>query len=366
MAGTVRGPISLDATGYRASLAVERVLAGPGQPGEALPFGWEELARSRPPRFAEGSRIVVALSPLPSGSLWRQRFPEGGRVVAAEGNAFLRDPDPRTLERLEAWARLDAAARDGKPGAAALAALVAEASPPVASGALARLADLSGLEVRLSGEGAALLAGALASGSRPEALQREILALVALRRLAGLKAAVESHAAPGDPLEAAALETLGALTDGLPAERVLVLLGRPEPAIRAAAARGARGEALARVSALVVRDPAPQVRLAAAEVVVSQRGMAGFGAVSPALFDGDATVRAGAAQALARLGAPAVPGLAALLPGRGMPAAGPVLGALVLAGPEGQAAVREVAAGHEDPEVRAAAALALGRPPSEH
>lgn len=364
--GTVRAPTALDTSGQAASLEVERVLSGVGRPGERLRFGWEELARSRPPRFAEGSRIVVALQPMPSSSLWRRRFPEGGDVVGADGNGFLRDPDPRTLDLLEAWARLAPQHREGEPGATALSALAAGATPALAAGALARLSEIPGLESRLSSDGAAHLLAALDDGQRPEALRRQIVDLAAARRLGALRPAVAQHAKPRDPLEAPALDALRALDGTLPPERVRSLLGRSEPAVRAAGVRAARGPDLDRVVRLLATDTAGEVRLAAVEVLVSERGLASFEATSLALFDPDAGVRAGAARALSSLGAPAVPGLEALLAGRQMPAAGAVLGALVLAGPEGQAAVQKASERHADPTVRAAAALALGRGPAEH
>lgn len=364
--GTVRSPQRLDLSGYAADLEVERVLAGVGKPGETLRFAWEELARSRPARFSEGDRILVALATLPAGSLWRQRFPQGGLVVAAEGAGFLRDPDPATLDRLAAFLAVEPRKRHERRGVEALAGLVEDSDPKLATGALRELAGVPGLDGRLDEAATASLGRALEAGRRPIELQREILGLVASRELRSLLPAARQHTAPGDPLEAPSLEAVAALSGGLPDASVRHLLGRKEAAVRAAAARGARGETLDAVAPLVVKDPAAEVRLAAVRALVAAKGERAFEPAAAALFDPDAMVRGGAATALAGLGASVVPRLEALLAGRSMPQAGSVLGALVLSGDAGRAVVVRIAKEHEDPAVRAAAALALGRPPSDH
>jgi hypothetical protein len=77
--GSIHEPRALDAHGWAARLQVEQALQGPARPGQSLEIGWEELARGRPTRFAEGSARGAAaelpLAPaLPDGGC-----PRGGR-----------------------------------------------------------------------------------------------------------------------------------------------------------------------------------------------------------------------------------------------------------------------------------------------
>ena len=82
-----------------ASRSSRRWRAGAAR-GDAVVIAWEELASSRPPRFANGDRVLLALEPLAAGSLWRKRFGDpkallAARGVAQRGAAFLRSPSPR-------------------------------------------------------------------------------------------------------------------------------------------------------------------------------------------------------------------------------------------------------------------------------
>ncbi len=161
----------VDLHGRAAELALERSLRGDLAPGERVRIAWEELGGDAPGRFRTGDRILVALEPLPDLSLWRQRFPEGGTLaVAGRGAAFLRDPDPASVDLLAAYLALPAGARGGEAGSRALAALVAGAEPGLAAGALAGLAPL---ELGTPATGA--LARALAVETRPLDLRRGLL-----------------------------------------------------------------------------------------------------------------------------------------------------------------------------------------------
>ncbi len=340
---------------------------GPAQAGQTIRIGWEELARSRPPRFTDGGLVLVALGPLPASSLWRQRFPSGGALaVAADGHAFLRDPDPATVTLLEKWAKTSPREREEAAGVALLAALWATAAPSVSEGALERLAQTPGLEGKLQGEGGASLAAGLADGARPLPLRAAMAQLVSERRLLSLAPSREARAAPGGPLEAPALDALGALSDGLPPDRVRGLLARAEPALRAVGARQARGKLLEPVQKLVKADPAPEVRAAAVVALLDQKGMAAFDVAAGGLLDSDPTVRAAAAKRIGALGAPAVPPLVILTNARNMPEAAAFVGALALTGAEGRAAVKTIAETHRDPKVRDVAKVALGQLGEEH
>jgi hypothetical protein len=360
--GKIQRTEALDAQGWKAELAVERVLAGDAAPGETLRIAWEELARRRTTRFSPGDRVAVALEPLPSYSLWRRRFADGDALlVAARGEAFLRDPDPATLDLLGAYLELPSAQRKGGPGADALAALVAGAAGRLAAAALARLDSAPGLAAKLGDAGSAALARALGSADRHPALRQSIFELAARRHLVALRPAVEAQAHEGAPLEAVAWATLGALDGGLPAERVAALLARSEPALRAVGVHYARGTpSEAAVEKLVTDDPTGLVRAEAAESWIRWRGIEGLSAVEPALFDADRRARGRVAQAVGRLGAPAVPRLAELLDSHsGEQAVGP-LAALRFAGNEGLAALKRASVSHPDENVRMAAKLALG------
>jgi len=360
--GVVMDPRLLDQSGWTARLQVEQALAGPAQPGQSLQIGWEELARSRPPRFEAGRRVVVALVPLPTSSLWRQRFPTPGVLaVAGDGQAFLREPDAATLSLLERWSKIGTSERDGPAGVAALAALWAGAAPPVAQGALARLAEIPGLDGKVYGEGASMLASGLASPSRSLPLREGVIRLAGERRLFALQPTLESFSRRGDPLEAPALDALGKISLGLPPDRVRNLLSRPEAAIRVVGVRWARGPLLEAVSMMVKADISPEVRAAAVVALFDQQGMTAFDVAAQGLFDPDPAVRAAAARRIGELGPPAVPGLLALLQARAMPEAAALIAALSLAGNEGLDAVQSIAATHPDEKVRAAARLALGK-----
>lgn len=360
--GVVMDPRLLDQSGWTARLQVEQVLAGPAQPGQSLQIGWEELARSRPARFEAGGRVVVALGPLPASSLWRRRFPTPGALaVAGDGQAFLREPDAATLSLLERWSKIGSSERDGPAGVAALAALWAGAAPPVAEGALARLAEIPGLDGKVYGEGASTLASGLASPSRPLPLREGVVRLTGERRLLALQPSLESLSRRGDPLEAPALDALGKISLGLPPERVRGLLSRPEAAIRLVGVRWARGPLLETVSVMLKADVSPEVRAAAVVALFDQQGMTAFDVAAQGLFDPDPAVRAAAAKRIGEIGPPAVPGLLALLQTRAMPEAAAPIAALSLAGNEGLDAVQSIAATHPDEKVRAAARLALGK-----
>jgi hypothetical protein len=358
----------IDVHGFDASLAVERSLAGSLAPGANARIAWEELAQARPPRFAEGERILVALEPLPGSSLWRERFPKRDALAVADrGAAFVRDPDGPGLERLASWLALPPEARKDTAGVAALAALVADAGSALAGSALRRLDDIPGLATRLDSSAAAALARALADPSRPQETRAALLGLAGRRGLAVLRPAVDARAQPGDGLEAPALDALAALDGGaFAAERVTALLARPEGAIRAVGVRRSADALSAdQLAELVRSDPAAEVREAALTRVLERDGLAALPAATPALFDSEPRVRGEAARRIAELGEGAIPTLERLAnESHGNAALGP-LAALSLAGPEGTRVLRAIAAGHPDESVRRLALLALGKLPAD-
>jgi hypothetical protein len=357
-------PGQIDLHGWSARLRVERALVGELAPGSTVRIAWEELSRGRPARFRDGDRILVALGPLPGASLWSQRFPDRDALaVAARGEAFLRAPDPASVETLAAYLSVAPEQRRARPGVEALADLVSRAQPPLARAALATLGQVSALDAKLSPHARAALTRALTGPDHSQALQRGILSLIAGRQLQSLRSAVEPHAAEGSPLEPHALAALAALDGGLPAAKVATLLDSGNPVLRTLGVRTAPATpSMPGLPGLLRADPDPEVRAAVVETLLSSQGEAAVGPVSVALFDADAKVREAAVRGLASLGAAAVPTLESLVERRTLEEARTPLAALGLAGPAGRDALGRIAAFHPDEGVRTLARVLLGRP----
>ncbi len=361
--GIVEEPGHVDLHGWSARLRVERALAGDLAPGSTVRIAWEELSRGRPARFRDGDRILVALAPLPGASLWGQRFPNRDALaVAARGEAFLRAPDPASVETLASFLALSPEQRSRTRGIESLAEMVSRAQPPLGRAALARLRQLPALDSEVSPHTREVLTRTLADPGRPLPLRQGILSLIAERQLQSLRSAVAPHAAEGSPLEPRALAALATLDGGLPPAQVATLLDSENPALRAVGVRNAPATpSMHRLSALLRTDRDPEVRAAVVDTLLASEGQAAVGPVSAALFDPDARVREAAVRGLASLGAAAVPTLERLVERRTLEEVKTPLAALALAGPAGRAALERVAAFHPDDEVRTLARLFLGR-----
>jgi HEAT repeat protein len=111
-------------------------------------------------------------------------------------------------------------------------------------------------------------------------------------------------------------------------------------------------------------DPAPAVRAAALAVLVERRGTTELTLALDCLFDPDVRVRRVASESIAPLGEPTVEPLRRLVAEHAFdePAelAAPAV-TLARTGPQGKAALAEIAAGHPDERVRKIARMALGR-----
>jgi hypothetical protein len=364
----VAEPRQIDAHGHTALLRVESALAGPVPDGAELRIGWEELAASRAPRFAEGERVLVALEPLPGVSIWAARFPDPklrSRVfgVAMRGDAFLRAPSAASVDRLRHYLRLAAPHRDGANGAALLADLAAQAEPPLAIGAAERLARRSGLAEQLDPAAAALVARALLRTDAGPELAAVLLDAIARERPPALRAPLEALAGAEALAPAAVFEALAALDTGVAPARASRLLASPSPAHREVAARHASGPTAREDLARLARgDPEASVRAVAVERLVVLGGASALEDGLAALHDPEPAVRGAAARALGGLGANAVAGLRRAADSNDVDAARAAVVGLQLTGvPEATEALTEIADSHRDESVRTLAAIALGR-----
>jgi len=367
--GVVSQPKKIDLHGWEASVRVDGVLTGKAALGETLTVGWEELASSRPVRFSDGGRVLVVLDPLPTQSLWQKRFPPRDKsrrvlVVAARGDAFLRDPDGATAASLEHFWAMNSDARDSAPGALRIAELVAAAPPPLAAEALERLESRQGLAASLGADGGAILFRAARDAARPPSLRERALMLAARERLPGTREVALELTQPGSAVRAAGYRALATLPDGLPVQEVGPLLDDPDPQVRAAAAALASDDSLRpRLQKMAHGDPAPEVRAAAAIALLDRYGEAEIDDTIPLLDDGDKLVRSAVAARIGALGSAALPALKRVLAdGSTQAMLAAVLG-LTRAGDEGAKELFFVANSHEDETVRAFANLALGKGP---
>jgi hypothetical protein len=356
---------ALDRHAYAAELAVERVLAGARPAGDAAPLriAWEELAPSRPARFAAGERVLVALAPA-ADSIWRGRL-EGAeaRVVAGGGDAFDRDPGVAGVDALAAYLALAPELRGGEPAAAALAAIAAAASAPVAEGALDRLDALADPVLPAS---ASRLAAVLADAARPEAIRRRVARLAGARGLEALRPALETLLADADApsaLRADALVALSALPGGAPEGARARALAGEDAELRAAAVRAEPPLPAERLASLAARDLAPGVRAAALERLAALPAPVASGPTLAALEDPDPRVRETAIRAAGALGEAGVPALYERAIGADVDRARAPLAALAFAGPAGRSALERVALEHRDERVRALARVLLGQQP---
>ena len=363
--GTIEERSALDARGWRATVAVESALVGTAEPGQRVVIAWEELASSRPPRFANGDRVLLALEPLVAGSLWRKRFGDSKEIstaygVAQRGAAFLRMPSPGSVSILQHYLLLPRDLRGGPAGQRHLVALAADAQRPLALSAARSLAALpSG--ATLGTEEAALVLRALARAESDAELATSLLIWIERRQPVGLIPALDAALAAPAGAPAIFVRARGRLGEGLPAERERALLASPSAALRAAAASVAGPARAARLAELLRRDPAPEVRLEALKRLARLEGPAALEPLLEAFDDTDSEVRNEAALHAAAFGPEVVPRLREVA-GWPWPASqSAVLGLSRADSEESRAALVELAEKHPDERVRTLAAVALGR-----
>ena len=173
----------------------------PGRDGP-LVIAWEELASARPPRFANGDRVLLALEPLSGGSLWRKRFSDPKALLAARGVAQRGRPSC-AIRRSEACRSCGTTCccrptfAAGRPGSATSSRWRRTRSAPLALSAAHRLAGVSG-ESTLGVEEAKLVLRALARADSDAELASPLLIWIERRQPAGLAPALDAALArPG-------------------------------------------------------------------------------------------------------------------------------------------------------------------------
>ncbi|MBW2230932.1 MAG: HEAT repeat domain-containing protein [Deltaproteobacteria bacterium] len=377
--GVVSGVERIDARAFGATLVVETPLVA-GKPVDAsiaedtpIQFVWEERAPSRPARFANGDRILVALEPLPGDSVWLTRIPEPSArqrtfYIAERGDAFLRRPALGTVTILEHHLALSPRDRRGAAGVVQLANLARGAASPLALDAIGALGAIPALDAKLDRTTSAWLVEALVRTDATARVQQAMLELIAERRLRSLEPVLEERVRStsarsrpdgspelADPLVYAALAALDVEID---AATLTGLLEAAAPGHRLALVRASRDRATLRD--LARNDADPSVRAAALERFVTLQPQSAAPTAIDALYDRDPIVRASAAAALARIGPAAVSDLRRVVNDDSQPAGVAAIHALREIQPEGTRALFEIAKTSPDESMRAAARLALG------
>lgn len=363
--GTIAARTGLDERGWRANVAVESVLKGEVG-AEPLAIAWEELASARPPRFANGDRVLLALEPLVAGSLWRQRISDpkarsATLAVAQRGTAFLRSPSLGSLSLLRHYLPLTPELRGGPAGQRHLLGLAADGERALAISAARRLANVAGA-AELGADETALALRALARADAEPALAAPLFVWVERKQPAALAPALDAALAAPKGAPASFVQARGLLGEGLAADREKALLASPDGAQRAAAARVAGPAQADRLADLLRHDPLPEVRLAALSRLARLEGPASLETLLDAFDDEDAAVRNQAGLLAAAFGPEAVPRLGEVARRWAWPASETAVRALRHTNQaEARAVLVELADTHPDPRVRTLAGLALGR-----
>lgn len=362
--GRVSSIERVDTHGYAANFTVERGLRGKVKVGSELRIAWEELAASRPVRFAEGTRVLLCLVPPPDYTLWHKRFPENFSdilAVARSGEAFWREPDSKTLHEFGHYLALGREGRDDPAGLAYLVDVVAVAPERLALQVLDELGRRNKLATRLPYSSAVMLMRVAADHARPNAVRRSILTLVGRTKITAAGSGLAAMTKAGSDLRPQALYVSGQLGNGLAESLVAELLEEEDGDLRAVGASYVTGErAHQLLAALAANDPASAVRMVAVRRLLDDYGTGALDDIAPALGDEDPMVRSVAASEAAKLGADIVPAMEELAnSGSERQAEGVVLIFTKLAGAGGEALAR-MFKGHPNPRIRGLAGLALG------
>lgn len=288
-----------------------------GNSRKQVQIAWEEVARRRPPRFAKGDRLIVALAPLGSASIWKQRIPDASQrattfAVADEGRAFVRRPEIGSTDTIDHFLQLPKDEQSSATGVLYLARLAALAHLDLARAAVVRLGQINALDSVLSPESRSQLIHALLRDDKSMELESRLLALLAERRLESMRPPLRAEIARRETPQPILYQALARVSGEIPVDHAQALLQEPDPALRAAAVRTLpAAEASDPLRRLARSDPDEGVRRAALERLVDLDGEAAVDTALDALRDPAPSVRGVAALALGRLGEPAVAGLRA-------------------------------------------------------
>lgn len=362
----------IDRHAYRARARVERALSGPFRSGTQLDIAWEELALGRSPRFARGQRVLVAFAPLPTTTLWFNRFPPQLRnahtlAVAASGEAFAEPLEEDDLERLARYVRLSGAELRSREAALALAHLLAARNEQLARSALELLDGDWSRPYQGEAEWVEACRQALLSPLVSVEMQRTLVRWLAQRGNSELTAVLEELARTKPALAPEAYLALETWGRPLPPSLVDEWLASSDAELRLAAVRArCAKERKDRLENLARTDPEPRVRAAALQRLRQCEGEGALTVLVEALSDRDPSVRLAVAAHLATLGHKATATLESFaLAGAGEASAAAVA-ALEEMGAAGRPSLQRIAREHPDPAVRTLAELALGKPRHEH
>jgi len=372
--GEVEAVTPLEYGAHRARIRVERTLpeVDGATPPPHVDVVWEEPALSLPPRLGAGDRVLLALQPLPSASIWKQRIPDAAdraRLLALVGRPPIvwHRPAAGELDILEHFLRLGPDARAGEAGLHHLLGLCASAQPDLAEPAARRIERTGALGSLPASEApAALVVAALLRDAAP-GVRDALLAALASARPAAVRVLVEARLSTADPRDVPVLSAaLAAIDGGLDDGRALALLRAGSEEARLTAARWARGpKARAALRRHLVDDPSPAVRSAAVRRLVAIEGKGALEDATRALDDPEPDVRLAAVESIARLDPDAVATLVDITD-RGRPdAARAAVAALSMMGDEAHLALAEIARDHADAALRELARVAIGLPIGE-
>jgi len=368
VAGTISSRRPIDDKAWTAALVVDESVTGPVAVGKTTTITWEELSASRQVRFDDGERVLVVLDPVPDQTLWTRRMsrPENHAdyIVAEHGDAFVRSPDPGSLDALLHYLMLAPQAQGGAPGAVRLVELAEAGNAVLAAEAITLLGQRKNLANDLGDPGTRILLHIAESPRNEAGVRTAALRLAAARSLPGTKETALALSQPGSAMRVEAVRALTALPSGLTPAQKLELLDDPDAAVRVIAIEVAGSAASrARIVEMMKKDSSPQVRLAAGVALVARDGSAALSDVMPLLDDPDAAVRMGMARRIGEVGSAAVEPLRNVVDRGSERAALAAVVGLTRAGHDGAAELVLLAHSHPNEKVKTFASLALGKAP---
>lgn len=367
--------------GWVAAVAVERVLRSRDESTKApksIEVAWEEAAPSLPSRFSVGRRLLLAIEPLSTASIWKQRVPDRERraslySVAAKGRAYLERPSGEELSDLEHYLALGDDARRGNAGVVYLVALAARSQPRLALSGIAQLARLREFSQQLGPDEARGLCDALMREGRLPGQDRgaaegdvgeAALALIERFRPAALRPVLQSRiTALSQRAPAVLYAALGALDGEIPDSVALELLASKSQDHRVAAARWTGGvQGREQLRQLLRTDPAPSVRAAAVSRLLQLEGGEALPDAVRCLDDPAGSVRLAAARSIAKIGPEALPELEYMVDSGSEDGVKGAIVTLSLMGGAAHEMLAEISEHHADKGIRALAGIAIGRP----